>query len=43
MFYDDYGIETENGWEIGYIIPISNGGKDNLENLQPVHWKNNRF
>lgn len=40
MFYDDYGIETENGWEIGYIKPVSEGGTDEIENLQPLHWKN---
>jgi len=40
MFFDDYGIETENGWEIGYIKPVSEGGTDEIENLQPLHWKN---
>lgn len=40
MFYDDYGIETENGWLIDHINPITNGGSDDLENLIPVHWKN---
>jgi hypothetical protein len=42
MFYDDYGIESENGWVIDFIIPVQKGGKDELENLQPVHWKNKR-
>jgi hypothetical protein len=42
MFYDDFGIESENGWEVGYIKPVNNGGTDDLENLHPVHWKNNR-
>lgn len=40
MFYDDYGIETENGWVIDYIIPPEKGGANKIENLQPVHWKN---
>lgn len=40
MFYDDYGIESENGWVIDFIVPIEKGGKDELENLQPVHWRN---
>lgn len=40
MFYDDYEIESENGWVIDYITPIERGGTDEIENLQPVHWKN---
>ena len=40
MFYDDYGIESENGWLILHIISVSDGGTDEIENLQPVHWKN---
>src|ERR1035437_5692427 len=29
------------GWEIGHKKPIPNGGRDELENLQPVQWQNN--
>ena len=32
---------SEYGWEIGHINPVSNGGGDNIENLQPLNWKNN--
>jgi hypothetical protein len=30
------------GWEIGYRTPLDHGGRDDLENLQPLQWENNR-
>lgn len=42
MFFDDYGIESENGW----IISQKNNEKkddenlNNPVNLEPLHWKN---
>lgn len=29
------------GWEIDHIYPVSLGGKDDIENLRPLHWENN--
>ena len=37
-----YGTTGEYGWEIDHIFPVSRGGYDELKNLQPLHWKNNR-
>ena len=30
------------GWQIGYKSPLTQGGKDELENLQPLQWENSR-
>ena len=43
--YDDYGetVENGNGWEIDHIKPVSQNGTDDLSNLQPLQWENNRL
>lgn len=37
-----YGTLGECGWEIDHIIPLARHGSDDLTNLRPLHWKNNK-
>lgn len=42
--WDEYDQNEERGygWEIDHIKPVAEGGDDDIDNLQPLHWQNNR-
>ena len=42
MRYSEYGKTTIYGWEIDHIKPVAKSGTDDLDNLQPLRWENNR-
>lgn len=29
------------GWEVDHMIPLSRGGAHRIDNVQPLHWQNN--
>lgn len=41
---DQYGNrQSPYGWEIDHIRPLSDDGTYELDNLVPLHWKNNDY
>ena len=40
--YGSYGTKGDFGWEIDHKNPRSKGGTDNIRNLQPLQWDENR-
>lgn len=42
IYKPHYGNRNKNdGWEIDHINPVANNGDDDINNLQPLNWKNN--
>jgi hypothetical protein len=41
MYYHSYGKNTAMGWVIDHSKPVSKGGTDHLNNLQPMNYHAN--
>jgi len=37
-----HGKTEQWGWEIDHVKPVAKGGTEDLSNLQPLQWENNR-
>jgi hypothetical protein len=42
IYKPSYGKTSDMGWEVDHSKPVSKGGTDHLNNLNPLQWKNNR-
>lgn len=42
IYRHSYGKISDYGWEVDHIRPLAKDGNDELRNLQPLHWENNR-
>ena len=40
--WNNYGKESDYGWEIDHTFPEALGGTDHSDNSRAMHWKNNR-
>lgn len=39
---NQYGKDGAYGWEVDHKKPVAKGGGDELSNLEPLQWNNNR-
>lgn len=43
MKRSDHGnTNSKYGWEVDHLVPVARAGSDDVWNLQPLHWQNNR-
>jgi len=42
IYRTSYGKQSDYGWEVDHIKPKSKAGTEDISNLRPLHWENNR-
>ena len=42
IIWEEYGKQTEFGWEVDHILPEVKGGTKDIDNLRAFHWENNK-
>lgn len=43
MKFDEYGkVNSKFGWEVDHVKPVTRDGTDDIANLQPLQWEDNR-
>ena len=43
ILYNEYGdTDSDFGWEIDHVFPLSMGGGNDIDNLRAMQWQNNR-
>ena len=40
--FSEFETTADYGWDIHHTVAVAHGGSDDLSNLQPLHWRNNR-
>ncbi len=42
LLRDQFGLSSDYGWDICLLVPASHGGTNDIDNLYPIQWENQR-
>jgi hypothetical protein len=43
IWWNEYGLYSEHGWQIDHATPLARGGSDLPSNLRARHWRGNSY